>query len=100
MKEQRGLTPFQVNELNKKIATEDEMKRLAEGEFANANDGTQVSNTTWGLLKEEAMKDNYNNEQWYTNLSAEDKKLVYVLRTAQKLQGNMEPLNQVSLTGA
>ena len=82
MKDQGNLTPFQVDELNKKIAKEEEMKRLAQGEYSLANDGTKVSNTIWGLLREQAMKDDYSTQKWFKDLSAEDQKLVEVLRTA------------------
>ena len=93
MKEQRDLTPFQVDELNKKVAKEEEMKRLAEGELSLANDGTKVSNTIWGLLREKAMKEDYCTQKWFKDFSVGDQRLVEVLRTAQKLQGNLEPLN-------
>ena len=87
------MTPFEVDKLNKKIAYEEEMKRLAQEEYSLANDGTKVSNTIWGLLREKAMKEDYTTQKWFKDLSVGDQKLVEVLRTAQKLQGNMEPLN-------
>ena len=82
------MTPFQVDELNKRIAIEEEMKRLAEGEYSLANE-----NTIWGLLREKAMKEDYSTQKWFKDFSVGDQKIVEVLRTAQKLQGNMEPLN-------
>ena len=55
MKDERGLTPFQVEELKKKIKKEEDMKRLVDGEYADATDATKVGKSIWGLMKEPAM---------------------------------------------
>ena len=52
MMEDRGLTPFQIDELKKKIKNEEQMKLLEdEGALKNLSDRTRLANKTWAALK-------------------------------------------------
>ena len=55
-------------------------------------DGTTVGNVTWQQLKIQAMGDNYQARPWFAGLTSDDKQLLGMLRTAQKNQGDLKPL--------
>ena len=65
------------------------------GEF---DDETKVSGKKWELLKETAYEPGFDQEDWYLDLSDDEKDLLERLKAAQELQGDMEPL-EYKMTG-
>ena len=60
----------------------------------NLNDETLIGEFPWIALRDEAMNDKkYKESVWYHPLSEEQKGVLETLRWAQKMQGNMGPLN-------
>ena len=56
-------------------------------------DFTLIAGTTWNDLKESAMTDDYQQQDWYANLNPEEVELLEALRLAQTNQGNMDTLH-------
>merc|ERR1719253_1843601 len=57
-------------------------------------DETRVGGRPWRLLKPFAMVDDYKLKDWFIALSAEERRLLEALRTAQDIQGDMDTLEK------
>lgn len=56
------------------------------------SDRTLVGSKDWKFLKEDAMGLKFKQSHWFQQLDEEETSLILRLRTAQIMQGNMEPL--------
>ena len=57
------------------------------------SDETKVAGMKWAKLKFSVSTDIYHEQIWFKNLPKTEKKLLEKLIKAQKIQGNMDPLD-------
>ena len=53
------------------------------------SDKVTLAGTNWKELKAKAMADDYQKQEWYTQLRDRELQLLEALRAAQKEQGNL-----------
>ena len=79
-----------------KRCTSSDLGLEEDGDF---DDDTEVSGKKWSELKETAYEPGFDQQDWYLDLTEEEKDLLERLKGAQELQGNMEPL-EYKMSGA
>jgi hypothetical protein len=66
--------------------------KLAKFGNADLNDQIDIAGSTWAKLKTTAMLDNYREQTWFASLNEGTKNTLESLRTAQRMQGDMNAL--------
>ena len=77
-------------DLEEKLSERDMLKTITDTE--RLSDNCRIAGTTWGKLKESAMRPDYYMQYWYFGLSKDGKALLRRLVRAQSNQGDMEEL--------
>ena len=67
---------------------------LIKADGKQLSDKTRIAGTTWGKLKESAMKPDYQQQNWFFKLEADGIELLERLIEAQRVQGDMVEIKE------